>query len=143
MHSFWGSNPTTDPLLGSREFPIYHYGDEAARLEKFRQLINWQEGLVHLRVCWQGQEHDRNCGHCNKCLTTRLSLLLLGLGQNCFDDTMTVDEIIAELPDTFRGRMANNDVKQLIEEARIRFPNATWLKTMEQRYAYVFKIKSW
>lgn len=143
MQSFWGSNPTTDPLLGSRSFPINHYGDEAARLEKFRQLINWQEGLDHLRVCWEGREHDRNCGHCNKCLTTRLSLLLLGLEQNCFNDIMTADEIIAELPDTFRGRMANNDIKQLIEEARTRFPDAAWLKTMEQRYAYIFKIKSW
>ena len=143
MQSFWGSNPTTDPLLGSRSFPINHYGDEATRLEKFRQLINWQGGLDHLRVCWQGREHDRNCGHCNKCLTTRLSLLVLGLGQNCYDDTMSADEIIAELPDTFRGRMANNDIKDLIIEARKRFPGASWLKKMEKRYTYVFNIKSW
>jgi exopolysaccharide biosynthesis predicted pyruvyltransferase EpsI len=143
MQSFWGSNPTTDPLLGSRGFPINHYGDEAPRLEKFKQLRNWKDGLDNLRVCWQGLEHDRNCGHCNKCLMTRLSLFILELKQNCFNDTMTAEEIVSCLPNEITGRMGIYDMRQVIEEAHLLFSGDSWLKEIEQRYACLLKIKTW
>lgn len=138
MQSFWGSSPTTDPFLGSRSFPINHYGDEAARLAKFKAITDWPEGIQYLRVCWQGLERDRNCGHCTKCLMTRLSLLLLKQEQNCFEASLTADEIISLMPVSIKGKMAKYDLREVIVEARENFPGAPWVEEMNERYAYAF-----
>ena len=42
----WGSNPLTDPLLGSDGFGIRHDGAEASRLEKLRVLLSWPEAMA-------------------------------------------------------------------------------------------------
>jgi hypothetical protein len=143
MQSFWGSNPSTDPLLGSSQFPINHYGDDATRLEKIRHLEQFPEILENLRVCWKGFERDRNCGHCGKCLMMRLSLIVLELDQCCFDEAMSAEEVSSKMSGGSMGRMEHNDLKEILVEARKRFPNKLWFKKMEKRYAYLFNIKSW
>ncbi|WP_435950485.1 hypothetical protein [Psychrobacter sp. DM8] len=81
----WGSHPMTDPLLSSGSFRIIHDGAGFNRLQKLEVLTKWQIGLENLRVCWAGGKHDSNCGRCEKCVRTRMNLLLVG-AQNpkCF-----------------------------------------------------------
>lgn len=80
----WGSNPVTDPLLSSGLMEIRHDGAAAGRTEKVRLLAEWP-GADYLRVCWQGEELDRNCGRCEKCLRTRLNFALAGVRRpGCF-----------------------------------------------------------
>jgi len=82
----WGSHPITDPLLSGGNFRIIHDGAGFCRSEKLIILSSWSIGIRNLRVCWAGNRHDRNCGHCEKCVRTRLNLLLAGVDNPaCFD----------------------------------------------------------
>ncbi len=41
-------------------------------------MINWPEATDNLRVCARPGRHEYNCGRCEKCLRTRLELLVSG-----------------------------------------------------------------
>lgn len=82
----WGSNPLTDPLLGSDTVSVWHDGAAHGRLAKARAVASSDPVLHGLRVCWEGEQHDRNCGHCYKCLTTQACFWLAGVDElPCFD----------------------------------------------------------
>lgn len=70
-----GSSPITDHLLSSGEFGVMHDGASHSRTEKVREINHWDAGKNNLRVCWQGDLKDRNCGVCEKCVRTRLNFL--------------------------------------------------------------------
>lgn len=90
----YGSNPITDSMLSSNAFKIVHDGAAFPRLEKMREIINWPEALQSLRVCWQGQYKDRNCGRCEKCIRTILNFRILGVGlPGCFIEDVTDSQI--------------------------------------------------
>lgn len=72
----WGSNPVTDHLLSSGAFLIRHEGATHNRTEKVKEIADWEMGTKNLRVCWEGQLKDRNCGKCEKCVRTKLNFLL-------------------------------------------------------------------
>ena len=93
----WGSNPITDPLLGSDSFEIVHDGAAYTRSEKIAVVADWQEALRFLRVCWKGKLKDRNCGRCEKCIRTILNFRLLG----------------RELPDCFEKDATDRDILRL------------------------------
>ena len=56
-----GSNPITDPLLSSGAFQIVADGAAYARADKIRVIADWPETMRDLRVCWRGEQKDRNC----------------------------------------------------------------------------------
>lgn len=70
FHGAWGSNPITDHLLSSRNFPITHDGSGTYRGEKLEAISQWEEGFNNLRVCFSNNERDKNCGVCPKCVMT-------------------------------------------------------------------------
>jgi len=81
-----GSNPTTDPLLGTAGFQTIHDGAQvSARFAKLAVIAGWPEALARLRVCsnpsWRSVDVERgvidNCGTCKKCIWTLTSLELL------------------------------------------------------------------
>ncbi len=75
-----GSHPSLDPNYGSAELRIRHNGIAFTRFEKTRLLADWNVALNGLRVCnfYQQYEKERlNCGRCEKCLRTMLSLTAL------------------------------------------------------------------
>lgn len=81
----WGSHPMTDPLLSSGSFKVIHDGAGFSRSEKIKFISEWDLGVENLRVCWAGGNHDRNCGHCEKCVRTRLNFILSGVDNpKCF-----------------------------------------------------------
>lgn len=83
----WGSHPITDPLLSSGDFRVIHDGAGFSRSEKLQALAEWPLGIQNLRVCWAGDKHDSNCGRCEKCVRTRLNLLVAGIeNPQCFSD---------------------------------------------------------
>jgi hypothetical protein len=67
-----GSNPITDPLLSSGRFTVMHDGASHSRPQKIAEIAAWEAGCANLRVCWQGEPRDRNCGNCGKCMRTVL-----------------------------------------------------------------------
>lgn len=83
----WGSNPVTDPLLGSHGFEVLHDGASHSRTMKVKAIAEWPEGAAALRVCWEGDISGRNCGVCEKCMRTKFNFLANGLAPPaCFDD---------------------------------------------------------
>ncbi|MBD2346616.1 hypothetical protein H6G18_21060 [Anabaena subtropica FACHB-260] len=89
------SNPVTDHLLSSNSFRIIHDGAAFTRLEKIRAIANSQEVLQNLRVCWQGDQKDRNCCRCEKCIRNILHFRILGMDlPACFEKDVTEDQIL-------------------------------------------------
>lgn len=90
----YGSNPVTDWLMSSQAFQIVHDAAEFTRIEKIRELTNWQEAQENLRVCWQGKEPDKNCGICEKCIRTMLIFRIFGVGlPPCFEHDISDQDI--------------------------------------------------
>ena len=73
-----GSNPVTDPMLGTETLDVVHYGTHLSRIEKIVALADQREAHAHLRVCWQNVPGVRNCGRCVKCLKTMMPLAIIG-----------------------------------------------------------------
>ncbi len=72
-----GSHPLTDPMWSTESTLIVHHGAAARRGDKMKELCRHRVILDNLKVCW-GSLHE-NCGHCPKCVRTRVALHLLGV----------------------------------------------------------------
>lgn len=75
---FWGSHPITDPLFSSSRLAFVHDGAAFMRVQKTEYVVRSPVALQHLRVCWKSAAGG-NCGTCNKCIRTMLSLEALGV----------------------------------------------------------------
>jgi hypothetical protein len=80
LEAGWGSNPVTDWLLGSASFQIIHDGAGFTRFDKIRAISKWPAALQHLRVCLRGEERDKNCCRCRKCVRAILYFRFAGCG---------------------------------------------------------------
>lgn len=74
-----GSHPLLDHLWGGPDLELVHDGAARTRTEKVELIA--EDPIAHrgLRVCWQGPRSGFNCGACEKCVRTMLSLELLGV----------------------------------------------------------------
>lgn len=90
----WGSNAITDPLFSSGSATYWHDGAAYNKLEKVRGIAHDLSVQRNLRVCWQGAQLDRNCGHCFKCVATQLCFLVSGHAEpDCFERPYTNADI--------------------------------------------------
>lgn len=94
----WGSHPVLDHNYGSHDLAIRHEMARWSRPAKLRLLADWTAALRVLRVCNRQPEADLNCGRCEKCLRTMLTLLALGVLDQA--DTFEFDDLT---PDQLRG----------------------------------------
>jgi hypothetical protein len=78
----WGSHPETDPLYSTKRTRFIHYGFEFSRLEKTAYVTQSDVAMRSLRVCWLS-DSGGNCGVCNKCFRTKLTLELYGALERC------------------------------------------------------------
>jgi hypothetical protein len=128
----WGSTPLTDPLLGSRGFPLVHDGGSSTRLDKVRRLCDWPEALENLRFCLQRNPPDGNCGRCMKCILTALEFRCAGVEPRCFAQPVTDDMIIEALqryePDPF------GDIffREVLDTALKQGMTETWLTSLQR-----------
>jgi len=94
----WGSHPSLDPLWGTDSVAIIHDGSEADRLRKILAIAEHPGALSRLRVCWEhpgDTEESQNCGACEKCTRTMLSLWRCGLLESAtsFPDHLNLDAV--------------------------------------------------
>jgi hypothetical protein len=78
----WGSHVLTDPLFSSGRTAIVFDGAAYLRTEKIEYLAQCPAALRGLRVCYE-LASDENCGVCNKCLRTMVTLSLCGALERC------------------------------------------------------------
>ncbi len=74
----WGSHPQLDPLHSSQHVRMMHDGIEFTRLQKIEALSDWPAALERIYVCMSQKSSGGNCGKCEKCIRTRLHLLVAG-----------------------------------------------------------------
>ena len=79
----WGSHPLLDPLWSSHRLEIVHDGCEAGRLEKVRAIAQHDLVMKSLRSCWNRDDTNYNCGHCDKCIRTMINLRIAGALDRC------------------------------------------------------------
>lgn len=79
----WGSHPELDPLWSSRTVTVLHDGLPVTRLDKITALAGKRAFLDNLRVCWENPDGAYNCGRCEKCLRTMVSLRVVGALDDC------------------------------------------------------------
>jgi hypothetical protein len=71
----WGSHPQLDPLWSTSRVTLEHDVSELRRTDKIAAIASNPIAMRYLRVCWQGEDGEYNCGHCSKCIRTMASLL--------------------------------------------------------------------
>ena len=126
----WGSNPVTDGLLSSDAFQIVHDGAAFTRTEKVKEIAEWPEARQYLRVCWQGEQKDRNCGRCEKCIRTILNFRVAGLGlPECFERDVD-DAQIMKLKNLNSPQLAEFD--QILSAAKAASISESWVVALER-----------
>ncbi len=73
----WGTHPATPPLMSSGHLRFNYYGADPSRFEKTAYLARSPIALQNLHVCWVNRD-EKNCGRCEKCFRTLLTLEALG-----------------------------------------------------------------
>lgn len=82
-------------LLGSYTFPVVSTGGTHNRVERVGFLCGYPAVLKNLRVCLRPEGMGRNCGVCEKCIRTRLDLLVYGQEPDIFNRSVTPQDIEA------------------------------------------------
>ena len=127
----WGSHVVSDPLWGSADLELIHHGPEASRTEKIQAIADWPIAQRHLRVCWQGESDDYNCGRCEKCCRTLAALRAIGAEEDfahLFDAELDLEALakfrapavafLALMRDILRHAEMNNAPQDLIDAVR-------------------------
>lgn len=98
----WGSHARLDMHWSTEVTRFIHDGTEARRIDK----VSWQIAqsplaLKHLKVCYFNPHQSYNCGNCEKCLRTMVSLYAAGVLEDAvtFPSQIDVDRV-ATLPKT-------------------------------------------
>jgi hypothetical protein len=75
-----GSHLTIDRLWSTEALSFVHDGWEASRMDKIdQQIARSPLALKYLRVCYGNRNGSYNCGECEKCLRTMVSLQAAGV----------------------------------------------------------------
>lgn len=126
----WGSSPVGDWMLSNRGFECVHDGAAFSRADKIEAISAWPEVMENLRVCWAGEEVDRNCCRCEKCIRTILNFRVLGYDlPACFDHDVTDQQILdlSGLQVTAIG-----ELQRVLDLARARGIHDSWVTALER-----------
>jgi len=129
-----GVNALTDPLLSSDNFKIVPDGAAFKRADKIRAISECPEILKDLRVCWEGEQKDKNCCNCEKCMRNILTFRALGLGlPPCFEQDISLSQIEnLRMGDRERRRVRYESLLPLAEAHGTTGP---WTRVLAQRLA--------
>ncbi|NEQ77073.1 MAG: hypothetical protein F6K23_31125 [Okeania sp. SIO2C9] len=125
-------DPITDSFLSSKSLEIINDGSAFTRLQKTEKILNWQEITENLRVCWQGENKDQNCGKCEKCIRTILTFRALNYGLPCCFEKDVTDQQILNLK--LRG-LEIGVMESLINQIQARdksLLSQSWVKALQK-----------
>lgn len=66
----------TLPLIETQQMLFYSTGMEVSRLEKVKEIVDWEYTKNNLQVC--AMDNNTNCGRCGKCIRTMSELYAIG-----------------------------------------------------------------
>ena len=114
----WGSHPMLDPLWSTEATEIKHDGSEARRVEKMRHISEHELTMRWLRVCFKNPNGVYNCGHCGKCLLTRITLRTVGALDRC--ETLPGDLDLEEVTGAGLTSYLNNQSRRGVVRQNLR-----------------------
>lgn len=79
----WGSHPHLDPLWSNEVIEFIHNEEELTRPFRVAKIVHNQTILDNLHVCLHNNPSGLNCGKCEKCVRTMISLRALGVLDKC------------------------------------------------------------
>jgi len=112
-----GHQPYFDQYCSNDAFTLLTDAGGVTRTEKLRNIAADPAMLTGLRVCWEGSDVSRNCGRCEKCITTMLGMKVVGIDPRiAFDVDMDLALLLVQKQRTLYqvrdlGEMIWNDVK--------------------------------
>lgn len=113
-----GTHPDLDRLWSSTEVELIHDDVHVVRARKTEVLAANDIAMRHLRVCWQNTRNEYNCGRCEKCLRTLVSLRIVGAEGRC--RTLPPQVPFDALEKTYLTQSAMRAVRTNLEELRRR-----------------------
>ena len=95
-----GAHPLLDHLWNRPGLELVHDGAHLSRTQKVEAIAGDAVVRRTLRVCWQSDTGELNCGRCEKCLRTMATLEVLGVRAafETFPDDLDLDAIAAIKP---------------------------------------------
>jgi hypothetical protein len=130
----WGSSPVTDHLYSSGGFEVRHEGAGYSRTEKVGALLSHPQLVEHLRVCWAGDQMDRNCGECEKCVRTMLNFrVFTDETPTCFPNEVT-PQLIRSI--TFKNTAQRGELQSILDEATKRNVDEWWTRELKRRLSF-------
>lgn len=90
-----GAHPDIDHLWSTESLSFHHDGAETGRLEKTMFISKYPEVLKNLRVCFRNKKSQFNCGSCDKCMRTMISLYIANVLERSetFPRTIDVEQV--------------------------------------------------
>ncbi len=132
LNMSWGSTPVADHLLSSESFDVLHDGASHTRPEKVDAIALWSVGVNNLRVCWEGDVKDKNCGHCEKCLRTQFNFLASGkVIPRCFP-VSNIEEIVFERMMILKNDGRRAEWSQILEYANLNNIKSPWVTQLDK-----------
>ena len=146
----YGSHPLLDPNYSSSDLRIRHEGITLSRLDRTKLLADWDVAINNLRVCNKSEHYQigmLNCGECEKCIRTKLALLVAGVLEKTL--SFSKQEISVELLNSMYIKEQNfgyyrelisplaakgyNDLACTIEGKIASFYEPQWKKKLKRR----------
>ena len=100
----WGSNLALDENWSTETLTFEHDGSETTRANKIISYVARSPlALKYLRVCYKNSKDAYNCGKCDKCMRTMVSLYIAGALERAETLPHKIDtDLLARTP-TIRG----------------------------------------
>ncbi len=128
----WGSNPLTDPMLSSNSFSIIYDSAEFSRPQKAKRISEWEEAMKRLRVCWEGEHNDRNCGGCSRCIITALCFAVNDIRPPAVLNVPSLEKCIKRLKTLLLKPAAITRYGEIVTAAKDIGIQASWVGSLEQ-----------
>lgn len=78
----WGSHPVLHNYMNTSAVQLRSPYVEYSRQQRLERIARDTQARKSLRVCFKSKAHELNCGTCDKCVRTRLGLLLCNADPN-------------------------------------------------------------
>ncbi len=128
----WGSNPLTDPMLSSDSFSIIYDSVGISRVQKAKGISEWEEAMCFLRVCWQGEHNDQNCGACLRCIATALCFAAMGIRPPACLGVPSLDEGVRMLRTLRIKPIAVTRLEEILTHAKETKVQESWVRALER-----------
>lgn len=142
-----GSHALVDQNWSSEGLEIIHDGLEKTRLGKVMEVSRSDLALQTLRVCWVNPDNDYNCGRCEKCLRTMVSLQIAGALERCTVFAVPLDlKRLSKL--TFFDQVVSIYTRENVEALRQQPHNKRLYRVMQRvlnrfyLYEFLRKVRS-